>query len=65
MSRSVRLMTGTMGTLLLASAVVLLLFVPAENIWPWILLFASVGTGLVTGSIVSQGEDIEARRAQS
>jgi hypothetical protein len=63
MTRSVRLMTGTTGTCLLASAFVLLFFLPAENVWPWVLLFVSLGVGLVTGSIISQGEDLAAQRA--
>jgi hypothetical protein len=63
MTRSVRLMSGTAGTLLLFSAILLIFLVPAENIWPWVLLFVSLGGGLVTGSIVSQGEDLAAQRA--
>lgn len=53
MSQEVRLMTGTTGTLLLVSALALLIFTPAVNIWPWILLFASTGTGLMTGFIIA------------
>jgi hypothetical protein len=36
------------GALMVASAVLLFL-VPAENIWPWVLLFVSVGLGLCIG----------------
>lgn len=63
MTRSIRLATGTGGCLFLASAFVLLFFLPAENIWPWVLLFVSTGGGLVTGSIVSQGEDLAAQHS--
>ena len=62
MTRSIRIMTGTTGVLLLASALALLLFIPVENAWPWILLFASVGAGLFAGFVVENDKVIAERR---
>lgn len=44
------------GFLLLAG--LLLFFVPAENIWPYVLLFWSVGLGLGIGAAVSNAREI-------
>lgn len=61
MTRSVRLMTGTTGVLLLASAL-LLFFIPMPNAWPWILLFLSLGAGLTAGFVIENDKVIAERR---
>lgn len=63
MTRSVRLMTGTTGSLLLVSALALLIFAPTEDVWPWILLFASVGLGLMVGFVIENDQARAASRA--
>jgi hypothetical protein len=64
MTPSVRLMARITGLCLLGSAFALIL-APAENIWPWVLLFVSVGAGLVAGSVAAQrDEDAAQRRAR-
>lgn len=63
MTRSVRLIIGTTGALLLVSALVLFVFAPAVNVWPWILLFISSGVGLMTGFVVENDAARAARQA--
>lgn len=63
MTRSVRLMTGTTGALLLVSAIALLILLPVANVWPWLLLFISVGAGLMTGFVVENDEARASRQA--
>lgn len=48
MARETVITLQIIGALLVVSAFALL-FVPAENIWPWVMLFTSVGLGLSIG----------------
>jgi hypothetical protein len=48
MARETVITLQIIGALMVASAL-LLLIVPAENIWPWVFLFTSVGVGLCVG----------------
>lgn len=52
MHSEVRATLGLIGGLLLLAGVVLF-FVPAANIWPFVLMFWSVGLGLLIGTIAS------------
>lgn len=48
MSRETVITLQIVGALMVLSAVLMFL-VPAENIWPWVFLFGSVGLGLCIG----------------
>jgi hypothetical protein len=48
MARETVITLQIIGALMALSAVLMFL-VPAENIWPWVFLFASVGLGLSIG----------------
>ena len=50
MTRDQRITNATIGILLSISAIAVHLFVPAGNVWPWSLAFASVGIGLCVGA---------------
>lgn len=61
MTREQRITNGTIGILLCISAIAVQLFVPAANVWPWTLAFASVGIGLVAGAAVAKDAENRAR----
>lgn len=63
MTREQRITNGTIGILLCISAIAVYLIVPAVNVWPWVLMFASVGIGLTAGAIASK--DAADRQARS
>jgi len=48
MARETVITLQIIGALMVLSAVLMFL-VPAENIWPWVFLFGSVGIGLCIG----------------
>lgn len=48
MARETVITLQIVGALMVLSAVLMFL-VPAENIWPWVFLFGSVGLGLCIG----------------
>ena len=48
MARETVITLQIIGTLLVVSAV-LMFFVPAFDIWPWVLMFGSIGIGLCIG----------------
>lgn len=48
MSRETVITLQIIGALLVVSAVAMF-FVPAFDIWPWVLMFGSVGVGLCIG----------------
>ncbi|WNV89028.1 hypothetical protein [Umezawaea sp. Da 62-37] len=52
MNSEVRSMLSVIGGLLPVAGV-LLFVVPAENIWPFVLLFWAVGLGLLIGPVPS------------
>lgn len=54
MTREQRITNGTIGILLCISAIAVYLIVPAVNVWPWVLMFASVGVGLTAGAIAAK-----------
>lgn len=57
MNREVRITVGTTGTLLLLGGA-LVLFVGGLLMFGWAVLMFALGSGLVTGAIVSQNADI-------
>lgn len=54
MTREQRITNGTIGVLLCISAILLPLIIPAVNVWPWVMLFASVGIGLTAGAAAAK-----------
>jgi hypothetical protein len=63
MSREVRIIVTTIGILLCLSAIALPTIVSAAGVWPWVLLYASVGIGLMAGAIAAKDSaDREARQ---
>lgn len=56
MKPEVRTMLGLIGVLLLLSGGLLLLL-PVVNVWPHVLLFWSVGLGLVVGAVMSSNAE--------
>lgn len=49
MSRSVRVAASTSGALFLVSAFILYVTWPVDVALPWLLLFISIGIGLLSG----------------
>lgn len=49
-----RILLTTGGLLVLAGVV--LFFVPAANIWPWVLLFEAVGLGLAMPTLIAMSD---------
>lgn len=54
MTREQRITNGTTGILLCISAFAVFALVPAGNVWPWVLMFLSVGIGLTAGAIAAK-----------
>lgn len=63
MNSEVRATVALIGGLLLAAGVVLFI-VPAANIWPWVLMFWSVGLGLLIGAVASVNAESNRSNAQ-
>lgn len=62
MTREQRITNGTIGILLCISAIAVYVIVPAVNVWPWVLMFASVGIGLCAGAAAAKDTENKAAR---
>jgi hypothetical protein len=60
-TREQRITNGTIGVLLCISAIAVYFIIPAVNVWPWVLMFASVGIGLSAGAAAAKDAENKAR----
>lgn len=60
MTREQRITHGTTGILLCISAIAVYFIIPATNVWPWVLMFGSVGIGLVAGAAAAKDAENKA-----